>query len=121
MSLRLSSYNTLFGKLAAYRFRRPIIDLNTVYSHNQGYDINSTVMYQDNQLTILLENNGRASRSRRTKHLNIRYFFLTERIKKGELKIEYCPTDDVVADFFTKLLQGKKFLQFSKIIMNPKE
>ena len=79
------------------------------------------VMYQDNQLDILLENNGRASSSRRTKHLNIRYFFITDRIKKGELKIEYCPTDDMVADFFTKPLQGKKFLQFRKIIMNLTE
>ena len=78
-------------------------------------------MYQYNQSAILLENNGRASSSRWTKHLNIRYFFITDRIKKGELKIEYCPTDDMVADFFTKLLQGKKFLQFRKIIMNLKE
>ena len=78
-------------------------------------------MYQDNQSAILLENNGRASISRRTKHLNIRYFSITDRIKKGELKIEYCPTDDMVADFFTKPLQGKKFIQFRKIIMNLKE
>ena len=61
-------------------------------------------MYQDNQSAILLENNSRASSSRRTKHLNIRYFFITDRIKKGELKIEYYPTDDMVADFFTKPL-----------------
>ena len=78
-------------------------------------------MYQDNQSAILIENNGRASSSRQTKHLNIRYFFITDRIKKGELKIEYCPTDDMVADFFTKSLQGKKFIQFRKIIMNLKE
>ena len=78
-------------------------------------------MYQDNQSSILLENNSRASRSRRTKHLNIRYFFITDCIKKGELKVEYCPTDDMVANFFTKPLQGKKFLQFRKIIMNLKE
>ena len=78
-------------------------------------------MYQDNQSAILLENNGRVSSSRRTKHLNIRYFFITDRIKKGELKIEYCPTDDMVADFLTKPLQGKKFIQFRKIIMNLKE
>ena len=78
-------------------------------------------MYQDNQSAILLKNNGRASSSRRIKHLNITYFFITDRIKKGELKIEYCPTDDMVADFFTKPLQGKKFLQFRKIIINLKE
>ena len=78
-------------------------------------------MYQDNQLAILLENNGRASSSRRTKHLNSRYFFITDLIKKGELKAEYCPTDDMVADFFTKPLQGKKFIQFGKIITILKE
>ena len=77
-------------------------------------------MYQDNQSAILLENNGRASISRRTKHLNIRYFFITDRINKGEIKLEYCPTDDMVADFFTKALQGKKFLKFRKIIMKLK-
>ena len=78
-------------------------------------------MYQDNQSAILLENNGRSSSSRQIKHLNIRYFFITDHIKKGELKIEYCPTDDVIADFFTKPLQGKNFIQFRKIIMNLKE
>ena len=78
-------------------------------------------MYQENQSDILLENNGGASSSRRTKHLNIRYFFITDRIKKVELKIECCPADDMVADFFTKPLQGKKFIQFRKIIMNLKE
>ena len=84
----------------------------------QGYNINSTIMYQDNQSAILIENNGRASSSKRTKHLNIRYFFITDQIKKGDLRIEYCPTNSMVADFFTKPLQGKKFLQFRKVIMN---
>ena len=83
-----------------------------------GYNVNSTIMYQDNQSAILPENNGRASSSKRTKHLNIRYFFITNQIKKGDFHIECCPTDKMVADFFTKPLQGKKFLQFRKVIMN---
>ena len=84
----------------------------------QGYNVNSAIMYQDNSSEILLENNRRASSSKRNKHLNIRYFFITDLIKKGDLHIEYCPTDNMVADFFTKPLQGKKFLQFRKVIMN---
>ena len=66
----------------------------------QEYNINSTIMYQDNQSAILLKNNGRTSSSKRTKHQNIRYFFITDRIKKGDLHIEYCPTDNMVADFY---------------------
>ena len=37
-----------------------------------------------------------------------------------EVEIEYCPTDNMVADYFTNPLQGKKFFQFRKTIMNLK-
>ena len=84
----------------------------------QGYNVHSTIMYQDNQSAILLDNNGRASSSKRTKHLNIRFLLITNWIKKGDLRIEYCPTDNIVANFFTKPLQGKKLIQFIKLIMN---
>jgi hypothetical protein len=47
----------------------------------QGYSPTDTVIYQDNQSAILLENNGRAFSSKRTHHLNIRYFFIHDRIE----------------------------------------
>ena len=78
-------------------------------------------MYQDNKSAILLEKNGKKSSGRRTRHINIRYFFIADRVKRGELKIEYCSTDDMPADFFTKPLQGKNFFQFRKQIMNIKD
>ena len=71
-------------------------------------------MYQDNQSAILLENNGKKSSSKRTRHINIRYYFITDRIKNGKLEIEYCPTDDMVADYFTKPLQGKSSYSFAR-------
>ena len=67
------------------------------------------MVYQDNQSAMLLENNGRGSSSKRTRHINIRYFFVTDRIKEGEMRVEYCPTGDMVADYFTKPLQGSLF------------
>ena len=42
----------------------------------QGYNINKNILFQDNKSTILLEQNGKKSSSKRTRHLNIRYFFL---------------------------------------------
>ena len=53
----------------------------------QGYHINDSVNYQENHSTIRLYNNGRASSSRRTCHIDIRYFFFTDRIKSKEVKI----------------------------------
>ena len=36
---------------------------------------------------------------------------------KGEIKIEYCPTEYMLADYFTKPLQGKSFREMRKVIM----
>ena len=87
----------------------------------QGYGVKDSYLYQDNQSAILLEKNGKASSGKRTRHINIRFFFIKDRIDKKELSVHYCPTDDMVADFFTKPLQGKKFFQFRKLILNLKD
>ena len=44
------------------------------FLEEQDYQVNQTILYQDNKSTILLENNGKNSSSRRTRHINIRYF-----------------------------------------------
>jgi hypothetical protein len=68
----------------------------------QGVAVNDSVLYQDNMSSILLETNGRASASKRSRHMNIRYFFVKDRVDSKEVRIEYCPTEDMVADYFTK-------------------
>ena len=80
--------------------------------------MNETVVYQDNKSAILLETNGVASSSKRTCHIDICYYFVTDCIAAGELTIEFCPTDDMWADYFTKPLQGTKFFFLYRIIMN---
>ena len=77
-----------------------------------------TTIYQDNKSTILLSENGKGSSSRRTKHLDVRYFFVTDRIKRGEVKVTYCPTENMLVDFFTKPLQGVAFRRMRSIILN---
>ena len=70
----------------------------------QGYDVGENRLYQDNQSSILLENNGRLLSSQRTRHINIRYFFIKDMVENEEVNIVYCPTEHMVADFFTKPL-----------------
>ena len=88
------------------------------FMNAQGYTPKESIIYQDNQSAILLENNGMASSSKRTKHINVRYFFITDRIKAREVKVEYCPTTEMIADFFTKPLQGRLFYKFRAVVMN---
>ena len=89
-----------------------------LFLQQQGIDDIKITVYQDNKSTMLLEENGRLSAGKRSRHLNIRYFFVTDMIKKGMIDIKYCPTDDMIADFFTKPTQGGSFKKFRKLIQN---
>jgi len=84
----------------------------------QGEYVPTTTIYQDNKSTILLAENGKASSSNGTCHLNVRYYFVTDQIKKGHVKVAFCPMQDMVADFFTKLLQGNLFVCMQERILN---
>ena len=84
----------------------------------QGFELKKNVVFQDNQSAILLETNGVASSSKRTRHINIRFFFIKDRVDAGEVEIQHIPTSDMTADFFTKPLQGHHFLKFRRVIMN---
>jgi hypothetical protein len=76
------------------------------------------VLCQDNKSSILLEKNGKASSSKRTKHVNIRYFFIADRINKNELSVlAWCPTGNMIGDCATKPLQGQVFKKFRDYIM----
>jgi hypothetical protein len=86
----------------------------------QGYNVKENKVFKDNQSAILLEKNGRRSSSRRTRHINIRYFFVTDRIQSKELTVEYCPTGNMLADMFTKPLQGSSFYKFRAAVLNLK-
>jgi hypothetical protein len=96
----------------------PLVVWTRNFLTSQGFEISDNVIYQDNQSAMLLEKNGKASSGRRTRHIDIRYFFITDRVKNGEMRIEYCPTGDMVADFFTKPLQGSLFRKLRGLILN---
>jgi hypothetical protein len=53
----------------------------------QGYNVRDNIVHQDNQSAILLENNGRMSSSKQTRHIDIHYFFVTDHIKQKNLRI----------------------------------
>ena len=44
----------------------------------QGYDMDPSLLYQDNMSAILLKTNGRASSSKRTKHIKVKYFLIKD-------------------------------------------
>ena len=61
--------------------------------------------------------NGRNSCTGNSRHIHIRHFFVKDRIDKKEIRVEYCPTSIMLADFFTKPLQGALFQKFRDVLM----
>ena len=86
----------------------------------QGYFLSENVLEQDNESAIKLEKNGRLSAGPKSRHIDIRYFWMKDRIKTENITIRHCPTLQMVADFFTKPLQGSLFRKFRDVIMGDK-
>ena len=90
---------------------------NVMFWREQGYEFSRNLLLQDNQSTIKMLRNGRNSCTGNSRHIDIRHFFVHDRIKKGEIDVQYCPTEIMLGDYFTKPLQGKAFKRFWNIIM----
>jgi len=68
--------------------------------------------------TILLAETVKQSSSNQMRHLNVRYFFISDNIKKEEVKVTFCPMHDMLWDLITKPLQGTLFTQMRAKILN---
>ena len=91
------------------------------FLHGKENGIMNNIVYQDNQISIRVKKNGRNSCNGKSRHINnIRYYFVKYRVDKREVKIEYCPTQMMLAYYFTKILKGEVFKIFRDIIMGCK-
>ena len=89
----------------------------TRFMEKQGYPIKYNIFYQDNQSAIRMERNGRKSCREKSRHIHIRYFFITDVVKREGINITYCRTEKMLSDFFTKPLQGGAFKCMRDYIM----
>ncbi len=114
---KLNTRSSTESELVGVDDMMPSILWTRQFLKEQGYSVKDNVIFQDNKSTMLLERNGKSSSSKRTKHINVRYFFITDRISRGEVRVEWCPTNDMIADFMSKPLQGALFKKFRDLIM----
>ena len=88
------------------------------FMQEQGYyDMDPSLLYQDNMSAILLEINGRASSSKRTKHIKVNYFLIKDKVDWEEITIKHCPTEQMWTDKNTKPKQGVVFRVFRGRVM----
>jgi hypothetical protein len=62
----------------------------------------AVLLHEDNQGALAIATDDSRSRSERTKHIDIKYFRVQEEVQEGHIEIDYCTTNAMVADMFTK-------------------
>jgi hypothetical protein len=68
--------------------------------------------FRATKVLFFWEKYGKDSSSKRTKHINIQYFFITDRVSKEKVLLVLCPMGDMIGDYVTKSLQGALFQKF---------
>ena len=80
-----------------------------------GYDIsNQNIIHTDNQGAIALAHNP--EHHARTKHVDIQYHFVRNCVEDGTTRLEYCPTEDMVADDLTKALGPERHRKLARMM-----
>ena len=64
--------------------------------------------------------NGKKSCTGKSRHIDIIYFLAKESIEINKMSMAYCSTENMLAYFFTKSLQGALFAKFCDVIMGWK-
>ena len=85
----------------------------------QGHPPLLAHIWEDNQSTICLAKTGRSC-SERSRHIEILYFWIHNFLTSGQVTLEHLHTDQIIADMFTKPLQGSKFKTFRFSCLNEK-
>ena len=79
-----------------------------------GYNqLHPTTTYEDNLGAIALSKN--AMSTPRTKHIDIKYHYVRDAREKGQVRQEYCPSEIMLADIFTKALLKLRFEELQTI------
>jgi len=91
------------------------------FLREQGCHMIEKRLHQDNESTIKMLKNGTKSCGKKSRHVDIRYFWTTDRIKEMGIKVIHCATEKMLGDFFTKPLQGSLFRNMRDVVQGLKD
>ncbi|KAG6988694.1 Retrovirus-related Pol polyprotein from transposon TNT [Fusarium oxysporum f. sp. conglutinans] len=82
-------------------------ELLAQYKHG---DLQTTILYGDNQGAIAMAKNPQFHA--RTKHIDLQWHYVRERVSDGDVELQYVPTEQQIADGLTKPLPKDRFIVF---------
>jgi hypothetical protein len=93
--LKLNTQSLMESKLVMVDMYMPEMLWSLYFIQAQGYKAECVGLYQDNISTQLLIKNGQMLSGKRTKHIKAKFFFIKDRVDKGEIKVMDCPTKEM--------------------------
>ena len=78
-------------------------------------------VYEDSQSAIMISSDEVVNFKGRSKFIDRKYFSVYEHVQNGKIKLLYVGTESMIADFFTKVIVGKKFESLRYSIMGGLE
>jgi len=82
-----------------------------------GYEQDVTTIEQDNMSSITLINKG-PGRAGQSKSIRVRNFWVTNEIQEGSIKLAYVPSEEILADGYTKPLARDRFIKWRDRVLN---
>jgi len=79
-----------------------------------GEDSSPVTIREDNQACLALATNGIVST--KSKHVDVRFHLVRDTVARGEVFLQYTPTEEMLADGFIKALDGPAFLKFREAL-----
>ena len=116
---RLNTKSSTESELVGVSDYLPYTIWASYFLKEQGYKVQRNIFYQDNMSTIKMLENGRPTSSK-SRHIHIRYFFAKDVFEREGMELQYCNTNEMIADYYTKPLQGKQFYKLRDVIMGIK-
>ena len=118
---KLNTGSLTHAKVVCVSDMLPMLQWVQLFVLAQGLQVTRNVIFQDNKSAELLEVNSMTSISKRTRHINIHYFLVTDAIAKEDCKVKWISRDYMYADYLMKAQQGAEFRVMRDFIMgvNP--
>jgi len=111
-TVSLSSTEAEYGALT--QASKEVLWLQKLFKDLKREEYAPQILYSDNQGAIALANNPQFHA--RTKHIDIQVHFIRQCVNDGPIALNYCPTEEMIADILTKALGKQKHEGFVEML-----
>jgi hypothetical protein len=113
---RINAKSAAESEMIAISTAGTMIQWGVQFLEHQGYRQRPATVWEDNQATLDNLDRGNCSGAN-SRHYDVRYFYLTDLARRGIIRYEHLPSEDMTADLFTKGVSNDIFQKLARKIM----